>query len=93
LGRLQVESVTRPDVERAVAEPPPIERNRVLALISRLFSLCEGWKWRPQNSNPCRGIERAHEEPRDRILSTDEIAALLSALMENCAVTGYTQLA
>ncbi|MCY4213417.1 MAG: hypothetical protein OXF68_07320 [Gammaproteobacteria bacterium] len=80
-------------IELQQAELPPIERNRVLTLIVRLFSLCEGWERRPRNSNPCRGIERAHEEPRDQTLSTDEPAALSSALVENCAVTGYTQLA
>ena len=52
----------------------------MLALTSRLFSLFEAWEWRPQNTNPAKGIERSREEARDRILSPTEIAALSAAL-------------
>ena len=56
------------------------QRNRTLALASRLFRLFETWGWRPQNSNPVRGIERSREEPRDRVLVPTELAALSHAL-------------
>ena len=42
--------------------------------------MTERWEWRPQHTNPARGIERGREEPRRRILSGDEFAALSSAL-------------
>ena len=80
LGR--VGDVTRGDVEALVAKAPPVARNRVLALVSRLFTLAEHWEWRPQRTNPARGIERSREEARDRTLSGDEMAALSAALAD-----------
>ena len=84
LGKRRVAEVTRHHVERVLCglRESPVQRNRVLALVSRLFSLFETWEWRPQNSNPARGIERAREEARDRVLSSAEIAALSSALRD-----------
>ena len=53
-----------------------------LRLVSRLFTLAERWEWRPQHANPVRGIERARQEARDRVLSPSELAALAAALNE-----------
>ncbi len=80
LGRLRVADVRRNDVERMVNRLKPIQRNRLLALSSRLFTLCEHWEWRQQRTNPARGIERSIETPRDRVLTPSELAALASAL-------------
>ena len=55
------------------------QRNRVLAFVSHLFNLCERWEWRGQHTNPARGIERAPEAPRDRVLDFGELAALSAA--------------
>ena len=82
LGSLKVAAVSRQHVERLVAKLPPTQRNRVLALVSRLFSQFKRWDWRPQNTNPARGVERAREEPRDRVLSSSELLALSAALNE-----------
>ena len=80
LGRYKVAEVVRGNVEAMVEPLTPVRRNRIAAFTSRLFSVFEEWEWRPQNSNPCRGIERAREEPRDRTLSADELQALSVAL-------------
>ena len=80
LGKRKIADVTRADIERAVAPRAPVQRNRTLALISRLFNLFEDWEWRAQNTNPARRIEKAREEPRDRILAPSELAALAAAL-------------
>ena len=80
IGKRRVADVTRHDIERMLKPLKPVQRNRVAALTSRLFNLFETWEWRPQRSNPVRGIERAREEPRDRVLSPSELAALASAL-------------
>ena len=84
LGKRRVADVKRFDVEgmaRRAAHSPTL-RNRVLAFASRLFNLFETWEWRPQHTNPVRGVDRAREEARDRILSPSEIAALATALAE-----------
>ena len=80
LGARRVADVTRQDVERLVDRLTGPQRNRVLAFASRLFSLAERWEWRDQRSNPVRGVERAREEPRDRVLAPAELAALAAVL-------------
>ena len=82
LGRQKIRDVIRRDVEALVEPLTKVRRNRVLALVSRVFNLFETWEWRPQNTNPARGIERAPEEPRDRTLSSRELAALACALKQ-----------
>ena len=85
LGKRLVAEITRLDIESMAKRlnKTPTLRNRVLAFTSRLFNLFEYWEWRAQNTNPVRGIERAREEARDRILSPSEIAALSKALVAN----------
>ena len=56
----------------------PYQANRVLALMSKMFSLAMNWGWRPDN--PVKGIERYHEEHRERWLSDGELGRLLSVL-------------
>ena len=80
IGKRRVADVTRGDIERVVAPLPGPSRNGVLALVSRLFNLAERWEWRPQHSNPVRGVERARQDARDRVLSPPELAALAAAL-------------
>ena len=83
LGRLDVDEVKRRHIERMVDPLRPVLRNRVLALASRIFRYFEDEGLRPQNDNPCRGVERSREEPRDRTLNPSEIAALGKALSES----------
>ena len=80
LGRRKIRDVTRHHVEIMVEPLTKVRRNRVLALVSSLFTLFETWEWRPQNTNPARGIDRAREEARDRTFSATELAALGAAL-------------
>jgi integrase len=65
----------------------PVRANRVLAICSKLFSLSltpmkgENTPWRNAVSgNPCKGIERNHEEARDRFFSQSELTAIGEAL-------------
>ena len=80
LGTMKIKDITRRDIELALAKVAPVQRNRQLALASRLFNLFETWEYRPQHTNPVRGIEKAREEPRDRVLAPSEIEALAGAL-------------
>ena len=80
LGELPVAAVEADDVERMVEPLKPVMRNRILALASRIFTLAEHWGWRPQRTNPARGIERSVERARDRTLSAAEFEALSAAL-------------
>ncbi len=80
LGRKRIRDVTKGDVERMLAPLPPIMANRVRALVSSMFTQFEHWEYRPQHSNPARGIEKALEEARDRTLTESELSALGTAL-------------
>ena len=80
LGAMPVASVETCDIEAMVDPLKPVMRNRILALTSRIFTLAEHWDWRPQRTNPARGIERSVETARDRVLSPAEYETLAGAL-------------
>ena len=84
LGRKRVKDVTRDDVQSMAKTlvHTPVQRNRVLAFLSRFFNVLEDWEWRSQHSNPVRRVVRAREEPRERVLSEEELGALSLALEE-----------
>jgi len=61
----------------------PTTANRALALLSKVMSLAEVWKYRPQNSNPCKFVDRYPENKRDRILNAEELSKLGEALRKH----------
>jgi integrase len=84
LGRRRTTDITRADVQRlhqSLVERPYMA-NRVLALMSKMFNLAEVWGIRPDNTNPCRHVERFKEERRERFLSVDELSRLGEALVK-----------
>ena len=82
LKHLKVAEVSFSEVDglhRAItASGKPHRANRVLALLSKMFSLAVRWQWR--TDNPCKGVERNQEEKRHRYLSGPELATLTKAL-------------
>jgi integrase len=69
--------------------PRRVRANRILALASKMFSLSlvplpgENTPWRnPVQGNPCRGVERNHEEGREKFYSITELAAISDAIAE-----------
>jgi integrase len=79
-GNLAVEAVTRRDVEGLHNDlvGTPFRANRVLSLLSKMFSLAVEWGWRPDN--PAAGIQKHHEDRRERYLTHEELARLADAL-------------
>ena len=80
MGRIRIRDVARRHIDAAVRALAPVSRSRAIAFASRLFAEFERWGWRDPNTNPARGIPRARENPRDRILTGDELARLSQAL-------------
>jgi integrase len=81
LGRHKVKAVTFADIDRLhrrISETAPYQANRTLAVVSKMFSMAVRWHMRADN--PCRGIERNQEPGRERYLTGDELARLLTAL-------------
>ena len=84
LGGLKVAEVRHSDVvklHREVSRKGPYRANRVLALLSKMFELAI--KWDQRTDNPCKGVERNHEERRERHLNTDELTRLVKALADH----------
>lgn len=83
IGGMKVAEVTHADVDalhRKISARAPTHANRVLALLSRMFSLAIRWGWR--TNNPVRGVERNQEHKRHRYLSGTELTLLSKALAE-----------
>ena len=80
LARLKVNAVERRDIESLhnSFKATPYRANRILSLLSKMFSLAVEWEWR--SNNPVRGIPRYLEDKRERWLSTEELKRLLKAL-------------
>jgi integrase len=76
------------DLHRRITESGrPVKANRTLAICSVMFSMSlvpkagETLPWRnASQGNPCKGIKRNHEEPRERFFSQVELAAISDAL-------------
>jgi integrase len=82
LGRMKVVAVVWADIDalhRKITDAGhPFQANRVVALLSKMFSLAVRWHMRPDN--PVRGIERNSESPRHRYPTGAELARLATAL-------------
>ena len=71
-GGERISSVTRAEITALhySLAPTPVQANRTLALLSKMFNLAEVWELKPDGSNPCRHIRKYPEKKRERYLST-----------------------
>ena len=94
LGPRRVAEITRRDIEgfRDSQSRTPIAANRKLALLSKMFNLAIGWGWIP--TNPADGVQRNHENRRERYLSPAEIQRFndaAEAYIEQAALKGVAR--
>lgn len=82
LGHLEAAAVTRTEAEAAHAswKAKPRAANHALAVLSSMMNWMEEHRYRPRDTNPCRGIQHYPENHRERFLSADELARLGAAL-------------
>jgi integrase len=80
LGKLRLNSIGKKDIEslHAGLKSTPYRANRVLALLSKMFTLAGQWGLRADN--PAHGVPRFHEDRRERWLSAEEIHCFSDAL-------------
>jgi integrase len=80
--RRRAESITRADFSQAHYElrETPANANRMLAVVSSLYSFAALNGFVPERCNPVRGIEKYPEQGRERYLTTDELRRLGDAL-------------
>lgn len=62
------------------------QANRVLALLSSMFSFAQGEGFEGQN--PCKGVKRFKERSRDRFLMPDELPRFMEALKQEAPPWG-----
>ena len=84
LGSKPVTEVHRSDAEALHYElrDTPRQANRVLMVLSKMFSLAENWGLAPLGRNPCRFVVRYREGMRKRFLTEDEYQRVGRALCE-----------
>jgi integrase len=80
MGKLRVSAIDSTDVERLhnSLKSTKYQANRVLALLSKMFTFAMKRKMRLDN--PAKGIERFHEDKREVWLSREQLQALAVAL-------------
>lgn len=80
LGKRRVSAVSRRDVETLhnSLKKTPYQANRVLSLLSKMFTFAMGDSMRPDN--PAKGVERFPEDKREAWFSVDQLHALSDAL-------------
>lgn len=80
IGSLRASAVGRRDIEtlHSTLKATPYRANRVLALLSSIFSLAMTRGIR--SDNPARKVPRFHEDRRERWLSAEELRKLNDAL-------------
>lgn len=77
-GSERVSATTRADVTTLHYSlfATPVQANRALALLSKMFNLAEVWELRTDGTNPCRHLRKYPEKRRERYLSTPELIRL-----------------
>ena len=84
LGTRKADKVTTAEVGRLHSRLShvPYQANRLLRVLSSLFTFAARAHVVPVGFNPCRGIEYFSEEGRERFLSTPELARIGEAIRE-----------
>ena len=81
IGSAPAGAVTRNEIRLVVRDMTGASRNKLLQYASSLYSWAEREGLVPRRyENPTHGVSKAAEQPRDRILSSDELAGLEQAL-------------
>lgn len=81
-GNVATAALTRPAVCAAHAKwkDNPRSANHALAVLSKIMSWAEDQGYRPEDSNPCRRVERYKEVKREKFLTAAELGRLGAAL-------------
>lgn len=82
LRRRPIGDIGRADMEKLHQDlrETPTMANKLIAILSKLFSWAEKTGLRPTGENPCRYVERYDEVQRERFLSPEELGRLGVAL-------------
>jgi integrase len=84
IGKRKADKVTSAEIQRLHSKNAhtPYQANRLLRVLSSLFTFAAKAHVVPAGFNPCRGIEYFPEEGRERYLTTPELALIGEAIRE-----------
>ena len=84
LGKRKAEKITTAEIQRLHSKngAGPYQANRLLRVLSSLFTFAGKTHAVPVGFNPCRGIEYFPEEGRERYLTSQELARIGEAIRE-----------
>jgi integrase len=84
LGKRKADKITSAEIQRLHSKNAhrPYQANRLLRVLSSLFTFAGKAHAVPIGFNPCRGIEYFPEEGRERYLNTAELARIGEAIRE-----------
>jgi integrase len=84
LGKRKADKITSAEIQRLHSKNAhtPYQANRLLRVLSSLFTFAGKAHVVPVGFNPCRGIEYFPEEGRERYLTTQELALIGEAIRE-----------
>ena len=84
LGKRKAGKITSAEIQRLHSKNAhtPYQANRLLRVLSSLFTFAGKAHAVPIGFNPCRGIEHFPEEGRERYLTTPELARIGEAIRE-----------
>lgn len=82
IGTLSVADISRADIAKLhhSQKDTPYQANRLLAVLSKMFSWAERNGYRAEGTNPCKHVDRYPEQGRERYLSEHELATLADVL-------------
>ena len=77
-------AITRDEVQKwfRSLHATPAAANRSAPILSVIMQQAEAWGYRPENSNPCKGIRRYRQGRSERFLSPEEYRRLGRVLVE-----------
>ena len=77
-----IAEITRGDVQKwfASLHATPVAADRSLPVLSVIMARAEDYGYRPEGSNPCKGIRRYRRQGRERFCSVEEVRRLGRAL-------------
>jgi integrase len=82
IGNYRLQQVTRQDIIWLVDRigiHSQVNRNRVLAMLSKAFNLAKAWGWY-EGDNPCRQIKKSPEIARKPYLNSSQLTSLIQCL-------------
>ncbi len=76
-GKMSAAQIRRGHIAQYRDARPPVAANRELALMSHIMA--RALEWEMVQDNPCVGVERNTETPRDRIVTNEEFDAVFDS--------------